>query len=57
MTHCKRWGEMKSPLTTIVKISQLNSELSHMKHSQEVSKSDLQAVKIQLGYFFGKFHV
>ena len=36
---------------------QLNSELSHMKHTQEVSKSDLQAVKIQLEHFLGIFHV
>ena len=33
---------MESPL----KFQKLNSELSHMKHSQEVSKLDLQAVKI-----------
>ena len=39
------------------KIQEFNSELSHMKHSQEVSKSDLQAVKIQLGHFLGMFHV
>ena len=26
-----------------------------MKHSQEVSKSDLQEVKIQLGHFLGMF--
>ena len=36
---------------------QLNSELSYMKHSQEVSKSDLQAVKILLGNFLGIVHV
>ena len=28
-----------------------------MKHSQKVSKLDLQAVKIQLGHFLGMFHV
>ena len=28
-----------------------------MKYSQEVSKSDLQAVKILLGHFLGMFHV
>ena len=28
-----------------------------MKHSQELSKSDLQAVKIRLGQFLGMFNV
>ena len=28
-----------------------------MKYSQEVSKSDLQAVKIRLEHFLGMFHV
>ena len=28
-----------------------------MKHSQEVSRSDLQTVKIRLGHFLGMFHV
>ena len=40
---------MKCPL----KLQQLISELSHMKHSQEVSKSDQHAAKIDcmlLGY-------
>ena len=34
-----------------------NSELSHMKHTQEVFKSDLQALKILLGHFLRMFHV
>ena len=46
-----------TPLTPITKFQQLNSELLHMKHSQEVSKSDLQAVKIQLVCFLEMFHV
>ena len=44
---------MESPL----KFQQLNSELPHMKHTQEVSKSDLQAVKMWMIYFSGMFHV
>ena len=30
--------------------------LSHMKHFQEVSKSDIQTVKIRLGHFLEMFH-
>ena len=33
-----------------LKFQHLNSELSHMKHSQEVFQSDLQAVEIRLVY-------
>ena len=44
---------MNSPL----KFQQVNSELSHMKHCQELYQSDLQAVKIQLGYFLRMFHM
>ena len=40
---------MEPPL----KFQQLNSKLSHMKHFPEVSKSDLQLVKILLGHFLG----
>ena len=39
------------------KFQQLNSELSYLKHFQEVSQSDLQAVKIWLGHFLEMFHV
>ena len=46
----------KPPLTPIVKIQQFNSEL-YMEHFQEVFKSDLQAMKIRLGYFLEMFHV
>ena len=42
---------MEPPL----KFQQLNSKLSHMKHFPEVSKSDLQLVKILLGHFLGMF--
>ena len=42
---------MNSPM----KFQQLNSELSHMKHSQELYQSDLQALKIQLGHFLRMF--
>ena len=41
---------------SIIKFQQLNSELSHMKHFQEVFKLDLKAVKIQLGHFIEMFH-
>ena len=44
-------------MESLMKFQQLNAELSHMKHSQGVSKLDLQAVKIQLGHFLGMFHV
>ena len=43
-----------------LKIQQLNSELFHMKHSQELyqsDQSDLQVVKIWLGHFLRMFHV
>ena len=53
IAHVKRYGKMVSPL----KFQQLNSELSHMKHSQKLSKSDLQVVKIRLVFFLGMFHV
>ena len=43
-------------MTPIVKIQQFNSEL-YMEHFQEVFKSDLQAMKIRLGYFLEMFHV
>ena len=33
-------------MESLLKFQQLNSELSQMKHTQEVSESDLQAVKI-----------
>ena len=46
-------GQMESTATC----QQLNSEFSYVKYCQEVSKSDLQAVKIQLGHFLGTFHV
>ena len=38
------------------KFQQFNSELSYMKHFQEVSKWNLQAVKIRLEHFMGMFH-
>ena len=44
-----------TPPILIVKFQQLNSELSHMKHFQEVFKSDLQAVKIRPGHFLEMF--
>ena len=46
-----------TPLTAIIKFQQLNSEFSYMKHFQEMSQSDLQAVKIWLGHFLEMFHV
>ena len=52
-----QWNKSWTPLTPIIKFQQLNSELSYMKPSQEVSKSDLQAVKIRLGHFLEMFHV
>ena len=33
-----------TPLTPIIKFQQLNSELSHMKHIQEVFKSDFYSL-------------
>ena len=40
---------MESPL----KFQQLNSELSHTKHTQEVSKSDLQSSENLTGMLIG----
>ena len=47
----------KNTLTGIIKFQQLNSEFSYLKHFQEVSQSDLQAVKIRLEHFLEMFHV
>ena len=54
-SYLLKWKNRRHPLIAIVKFLQLNAAFSHSQLPQELSKSDLQALKIWLVHSLGKF--